>query len=171
MDTILFKMKVQEYIEKMKKIQQYILNLLDQENDQEELFQNIKQVIQESQISKDSHLFKTFLYMISKILNNHYRYPNFFTKIEQIILQYKNEIKQNFKNDEIYTIFEKSPKFLLFLFKEEIIKLDKETLNIMSTRNFIYLFPTVAFGVKILSEIPTNYEEKQRCGENEDQIS
>ena len=34
-------MKVQEDIENMKKIHSHILNLLDQENDQEEVFQNI----------------------------------------------------------------------------------------------------------------------------------
>ena len=163
--------KVQKDIENMKKIHNHVLNFIDKENDQEELFQNIKQEIQNQNISTDSHLFKTFLYMLSKILNNHYRYPNFFAKIEKIILQYKTEIKQKFKNSEIYKIFEKSPKFLLFLIKEKIIEIDEETFEIMLVRTFIYLFPQIAFTLKKLSEIPTNYEEKQRIGENDDPIS
>ena len=64
-------MKVQEEIESMKKIHGHILNLLDQEDDQEEVFQNIINEIEDQKLSKGSHLFKTFLRMISKILNNY----------------------------------------------------------------------------------------------------
>lgn len=53
-------MKVQKDIENMKKIHNQVLNFIDKENDQEELFQNIKQEIQDHQISKDSHLLKHF---------------------------------------------------------------------------------------------------------------
>ena len=56
-------MKVQEDIENMKKIQRHILNLLDQENDQEEVYENIIHEIQDHQFSKDFHLFKTFLHI------------------------------------------------------------------------------------------------------------
>ena len=164
-------MNVQEEIENMKKIHSHILNLLDQENDQEEVFQNIIHEIQDQKLSKDSHLFKTFLHMISKILNNHYRYPNFFTKIEKIILTFKTEIKQFFPNKEIYQIFDKNPKFLLFLYREKIIEIDEETLKLISPRNFVYLFPKLAFENKILLELPENYYEKQQVGENDEPIS
>lgn len=100
-------MEEQEHIEKMKKIQNYILNFIDK--DQEEVFQTIKQEIEDSKITKDSHLFRTFLYMLSKILSNHYRYPHFFSKIEKIVQTYKKGNQSIFyKQRNIQNIRKKS---------------------------------------------------------------
>ena len=110
--------KFQEDIEKMKKIHNHILNRIDKENDQEELFQNIKTEIQDQDISKNSHLFKTFLYMLSKILSNHYRYPIFFSKFKKIIPNFKTEIKQFFQAKK-YTKYSKKVQNFYYFFSKK----------------------------------------------------
>lgn len=110
-------MNIHEQIEKMRKIQSNILEFVDKENNEEEHFENIIQQIEDQNITANRHLLKILLYLLSKILNNHYRYPGFISKIEKIIQKYKTEIKNNFSSYEIYQIFKKNRRILLFLFK------------------------------------------------------
>ena len=77
----------------MIKIQHYILNFLDQGNDQEELFQNIIQEIEDSKISKDSHL-------IHLLEENQVEAPN--ESYEQLI---KESIKYHHNDITNYILF------------------------------------------------------------------
>ena len=92
----------------MKKIQNFILEFVDKEGDEEEHFENIIQQIEDQHISKKREELKTLLYLLSKILNNHYRYPNFISKFERIITKYKTEITNNFSSYDIYKTFKKN---------------------------------------------------------------
>ena len=164
-------MNIIEQIEKMKQIQNSILEFVDKEDDTEEYFQNIITQIEDINLSKKKKGMKTLLYLLSKISNNHYRYPNFITKIERIIQRYKQEITNFFSNFEIYKIFRKNCLILLFLYKEEIMKMDDDISRIIPKRIFIYLFPEKSYEMKFIDKIPENYEDKQIIGENDDMIS
>lgn len=74
---------IQEYIEKKKIIQNYILEYIETENDSDLTFQNIVDCIKD-QILEDKHETKALLLLISAILNNYHRNRVFFDKIERI---------------------------------------------------------------------------------------
>ena len=56
-----------------------------------------------------------FLYLLAFISNNHHRDFDFFEKIFKIIIQFKDIITQKFTNLEIFLIFKKNKRVLLFL--------------------------------------------------------
>lgn len=68
-----------EYLEKMKKIQNFILDYLDNEDDEEEKRNYVDFYIKQNQ--PDIQDLKSILYLISKISKNHHRKPFFFDKI------------------------------------------------------------------------------------------
>ena len=61
------------------------------------------------------------LHLIINISNGHHRTKNFFNKIEQILLLFTNTIQQNFSQHEIFNIFVKSKRLLLFIFDQKLI--------------------------------------------------
>ena len=124
-------MELQEYLEKKKTIQHNLLDFLEKDDDTEENYQNLIKLISDQKITKDRQELKSFLYLISKISNNHHRTINLFDKIEKIIQFLVNQIKQTFSNDEIFDIFKNNKKILLFLIEQKIIKVDKSISSIM----------------------------------------
>ena len=113
-------MNIEEQVKQMQTIENSILNFIDKENNIEEFLQNLNQQIFEPNILTNKHKLKTFLYILSKIMSNHHRYPNFFEKIEKIFNLLLPYVKKYFTSYEIYKIYEQSPRFLLFLFSEKI---------------------------------------------------
>ena len=83
-------MNIDEYIDVMKQLQIKFLTFIEDENDNEENFHNLVNLITDVHLEKNVHVIKSFLYLISKIANNHYRGPNFISKIEQVLLQMQN---------------------------------------------------------------------------------
>ena len=82
-------MGLTEELEIMKNIQINLLDLVDEENDIEECYQNILQLFEDHKIKDDQHFLISTLLLISKISNNHNRSTNFFVKISKIILYFK----------------------------------------------------------------------------------
>ena len=118
-------MNIEEYMEKMKIIQDKILNFIVNEDNDEENYENLIKIINDQQVNRNQHDLKVFLYLIIKIANNHHRNCNFFRKIEQILHEVKVEIKKNFSNKEIFKIFNPSKRILLFIIEEQIITVDQ----------------------------------------------
>ena len=85
-------MDVNEYLKKMKEIQQNILDFIDQNDDIETNFQNLNYIFDEQKIGSNKHDLKLILHFILKISNNHHRTACFFNKIERILKFFKNEI-------------------------------------------------------------------------------
>ena len=100
----------------MQKIQQNFLYFIEEETlSEEELLKfNIF-----ADITKEEKpvILKEALLIISQISRYHYRTTFFHSKIEQIIAFYKDLIKENLSNKEIFNIFKYSKRILLFLFK------------------------------------------------------
>lgn len=129
-------MEIQEYLEKECFIQNNLLDYLDNENGYEEYFENLMNFLIEQQIKDDRFELKSLFQLITKISNNHHRTINFFDKIEQIIITFKELIKTFFSNYEIFNIFKSNKRILLFLFEEKILTPDLSIFNTISTYKY-----------------------------------
>ncbi|KAK8846951.1 hypothetical protein M9Y10_019523 [Tritrichomonas musculus] len=147
-------MNAKEYIENMKTIQQRLLDFIENEDDKEENYENILEIITDQKIQENQHDLKTLLYLITKIANNHHQQPHFFTKIEKILTNFKDEMKKFYSNWEIFKIFKRNKRILLFLIEEKIITIDKSIFNRMleekyrSEKYIEYFLPEVKSFIK-----------------------
>ena len=137
------------------------------------------------------------MHLISKIENNYHRFPYFFSKIERILLFFKESVKKYFSNSEIFNIFKSNKRILLFLIEQRIIVIDEYIAKkITKTEKFTeakypqyfqpeilpfineYWFPEYDPYTKenewveeIKKKLPENFYEKRKEGENDSQIS
>lgn len=114
-------MNAQQYLEVMKKAQKTLLDYLDDEGDD---LSKLNKMIEEQKIHEDQHILQSFLHVLLKIANNHHRGPNFFCKIFNVILIFKEDINRYFANSEIYNIFKSNKRILLFLIDEKMMVVD-----------------------------------------------
>lgn len=130
---------------------------------------------------------RLLIQFLSAIPDNHHRFPNFFTKYEQIILFFKYEIKQKLSNFEIFQLFQKNKKVLLFLIQKQILILSETIVNYLTQEKFTKLFYLLHLWPDVISNLDAhsnsvcaNYEkvltqkmysenlnEKRLEGENE----
>ena len=118
-------MNSNEYLNEMKKIQQNILDLLDYENDTEEKYQNLKNIFADINIHDNQYKIKSIMYLLLNICKNHHREEGFFSKIEQILNLFKEDLHKYFSNSELFHIFKGNKRILLFLIEEKIITFDE----------------------------------------------
>ena len=71
-------MSLTEELEIMKSIQKNLLDLIDEENEIEECYQNILHLFEDYKIKDDQCFLISILLLISKISDNHNRSINFF---------------------------------------------------------------------------------------------
>ena len=173
-------MDVEENIEKMKELQTIILDLLDCD-DIERIDDELKHISSLClQFQQDRHKLKSILYLIDKIAKNHHRCFNFNDKIFQVLLLFKTQIKQTFSNDEIFEIFKSNNRILLFLIEEGLFQIDESIALKMTNKNSKYKFseyfwPELKTYIEkatdeIVPEIPDDFDEKRRIGENDSYI-
>ena len=123
-------MDVHAYLEEMTKIQENLLEYLDNESNTEELYQSLTQNFNDTKIRDSKYKLQSLLHLISKIVKNHHRLPSFFMKIEEIILIFKEDLKKYFSNSEIFNIFKSNKRILLFLIEKNLMIFD----NILSKK-------------------------------------
>ena len=170
-------------VEKMKTLQNYLIEFIEKEDQVEENYENFENYFKEQKISKDQCDFKSFLYILLNISNNHYRTTNFFIKIEKIFLLFKDDVKANFSNFEIFYFFKSNKRILLFLIQEKILIIDELIAsNIIeetkfNIRNYIqyFFFDIKKFFDNFLIQNFSidsieSYNEKRKIGENDDEI-
>lgn len=174
---------IKEFFERMKNVQENIIELIESEEDIEESHENFKKIINDANIFEDSTKFKLVLRIISSITKNHHREENFFAKIQKIIVLMKDKIKQTFSNMEIFDIFKNQKKVILFLIKEEIIIIDEPITKIITNGKYKdrkypeYFYKEIKPFIdqimlkNLINEIPaSNFEENRKIGENEDHL-
>ena len=118
-------MNSKDYFEEMKKIQENILDYLDYESNVEEKYQNLLNFFSKIKIHDNQYTIKSIFQLLIHISNNHHREERFFSKIEQILSLFKDDIKKYFTNSELFHIFKSNKRILLFLFEEKIMIFDK----------------------------------------------
>ena len=202
-------MNSEGYLDAMKDIQENILNFLDEEDNSEENFIILESKFNDKKIKDHSYELLSLLHLISKIGNNHHRFPNFFSKLEQILLIFKEDIKKYFPNSEIFNIFKSNKRILLFLIEQQLIIIDEYIVKrITETDKYIeskypqYFQPEIlpfinekwfpkyensnieeekenenenknkgnGWVEEIKKELPENFYEKRKEGENDSQI-
>ena len=161
-----------EYLKKMKTIQNTMLEFLDDEEENQELFDDLSKLLNFQQEFPDINELKKILYLIYGISRDHQRKPFFFDKIKKIILLLKNEIKQTFSNAQIFRLFINNKAILLILIDESILTLDSNILQeIKYEEKFFY--PEIIKNddkYELSEEIPEFYDEIRRKGENNSYI-
>ena len=189
-------MSFQAYLDTMKDIQDNILNFLEEEVNSEENFLILEKIFKDTKISDNIYDILSLLHLISRIWNNSYRFPNFFSKLERILLIFKKDIKKYFSNSEIFNIFKSNKRILLFLIEQQIIVFDENIAKkIACTYKYIeakypqYFQPEIQPFInekwfpkynpntkenewveEIKKELPENFYDKRKEGENDNKI-
>ena len=133
-------MNLNEYFSTKKEIQDCVLQFLDNNQGEEEYYHNLIKLIDNQNFHEDRQEFLLFLRFLSKISKNHNREQNFFETIKKIILYLKPALEKQFSHLNIFLVFKKSKKVLLFLFKEEIIKIGTRIFLKMNSMNYNNFF-------------------------------
>ena len=107
-------MKIQEHLEEIKIIQNFLLEFLN-----DEAKESFDDLISKVKINLDENKLKSFLHLLVIISCNHKRTQNFFSQIEKIILIFKDDIKNYYSNWEIFQIFKNNTKFFYFFWKKK----------------------------------------------------
>ncbi|KAK8898266.1 hypothetical protein M9Y10_000544 [Tritrichomonas musculus] len=192
-DVYVFKyirMDIKQYFDEKKELQNNFLTYIDDSDSIEVNFDSLISFIKEHKIHESQDELTHLLGLLISIANNHHRQSDFFTKIKRVISYFAKEIKQNLTSKDIFTIFSSNKLLLLYLIKENIIKIDafmiidlyqrtepngtrylpyflpeiKEKLNEKPIKNIEFDFSDFE------SIVQDNYEEKRSIGENDSYI-
>ena len=183
----------ENFLKKFKSFHAEFLGFLENEESTDEKFQNLIRLLKETKIQDCEHELRLFLHMLVEVSNNHYRGPNFFNKIEQILQFFKDDIKM-YSNKEIFNIFKSNKRILLYLIEEKILIIDEYLAKKMTNNNFLnkkypqYFAPEIKpfinpkwfpkedefdiyfnpneFVEEIKKELPANFYELRKKGEN-----
>lgn len=167
-------MNIQQYIKTIKESHSLLLEFLDNKG-----FSNSQRLISlydQLNIQETKEDLKEFLLFISIISNNHRHTPDFFQKIIEILNNFECSIRRNFKNFEIFEIFQSNKRILLYLFEHEIIIPTKEISDIMLSSKYkkfeysYYFFNELKDFIHEDQEIDFDYEQKRQIGENEYEV-
>ena len=187
-------MNYTEYLVKMKNIQQNILEYIENEDDSEYKIQNIIDIVTKNKIVDDRYELIPFLYLITKISNNHQRSTNFFSKIERILDYLKDDLRKFYSNSALFHIFKSSKRILLFLIEAKLLIIDESIAKQITRGKYLeakypqYFQPEIqpfinkewfpkykekrrdGWILEIEKEIPTDFYERRRIGENDHYI-
>lgn len=180
-------MNIQQYLDKNRANQKTFLEYLEQKNNAD--YQNLYQYVKELKIKGNKHELGIVLQLILAISDNHRRSSDFFKRIEAVLIQFKDEIKEKYTNFEIFQLFKNNKRILLFLIKEQIMEVDEYVAEKMLSDKFkdaeymLYFYPELQnyvdvknkpitdYKFKSLTEKGMNfYELERRVGENNDPL-
>lgn len=148
-------MTVEEILSKMRKIQNSILTYIENVSSEAKNYADLIQLFENTHIRSNKYELMLTLRLLHKIAKNHHRGPNFFSKIEKIILFFKKDMNNYFSNEEIFNIFKNNIGILLFLFDQKIIMEDNRNTKI---KCYLQIFQSLSF------------EENFMNGENDKEI-
>lgn len=131
----------QKFAQKMKLIEDYIINLFDGENSKEQDYQKIKDLIKNIKNDFKQHDIREIMYLLVNIAGNHYRTPDFINKIWDVF----HQIIQDLGNFDLFQIFKDHKLLLLYLFQNKIIiptekMLDELSKSKYKKRKYLYYF-------------------------------
>ncbi len=191
-------MNIDDFVEKMKRIQQILIEFLEDEINIEENYEVFVETVTEQNMNKDIYQLKSVFQLINKIGCNHQRGYKFINKIEVVLTHFKKDMLQYFTNSEIFEIFKDNKRILLFLIQEKIIIIDEYIVALLTCDEFIkkkyaeYFSPeikpffceqfinkyknsnselkNVNFIQEIMKNVPEKFYEKRIEGENDNYI-
>ena len=119
-------MDIKEYIDNKRKIQRAILSFIDEEEESETKYREISTLLADPSLTQNKEELKQVILIISNISNNHHRTTDFFDKIGRIIKLIKDDLKNNFTNQELFSFFKNNKRALLQLVNDNIITINQE---------------------------------------------
>ena len=154
---------IKEYIYQMKDIYDKLLTFIDNPDSRsEKYFQNLIHINKKHDIKGDKERFSNFIDLLVNISNDHHRQSGFFDKIERILSQYKDTIKANSTNIEIFEQFSSNKRLLYFLIKSGILIIDD---NVGPIIEYKIEKNGIRYSDYFLFEIPKN--DNNRVNDNE----
>ena len=174
-------MTINSYLKLMNELQSKFLDYIDNSDVD---IQNFTNFYEANKIDINYEYLKDLFHLILKVANNHHRSPIFFVRIEQVLLYFKENIKQSFSNEDISKIFKNNKQILLLLIKNRIILPTKSICKYIINKNrsfysqFLYpeIMPFIDSEIKksIEEENKINFildfDEKRQIGENDSYI-
>lgn len=109
----------------MEEFQEIILAYLESENDSDQNFGDLIKYSQSKHNFDDRMELYEKLKMISSLIRNHHRSPDFYNRVKQIFIFFKNKIEQTFSNFELYDIFKNDSLVIFILYDIKMITIDK----------------------------------------------
>ena len=154
------RMEVEQYLNRWKELYNHLLGFIDNQDGSQIDYQNLISDINKQNITENKNEFQHLLQLLVLISIDHYRYSNFFSKLDQILTFFSPKIAETFSNSEIFDIFYKSKRLLLFLIKNGIFKFAEQLKEKIKNQNYHDYF----------SESDKNHEEAKEKGENDSYI-
>ena len=170
-------MKSQYYLQKRKNIQACIINFIDEENKNDENLLILKDIFKDQEMLESRDEIIELFHFLTKLANNHHQSASFFTKIEQLISLFKNEITKFLSQTEIFQIFMKNKRILLFLIEQKIFTIDHSMSECMIARGNkkgeyqFYFYKEIKSFIDIEFNIETYFDIKRKIGQNDSYIS
>ena len=163
-------MNFNERIEEMKSFQNYVLSFLNNDEQSEESYQNICELLAKHNFVTDTKELKPFVSILRNIFSNHHCSPNFYEKIFRIFNIFLENLKQIYSNFSIFKLFNKDKRILLFLIEKGVLTIDNKISDIMTKGKYKndYFYPEY-FNLSN-SKNDDGFNEKRQLGENDDYI-
>ena len=149
-------MAMNRYIERLGSIYDLFKEYINCEYGDDETCQKLFDFLEKQKILQNNDSFREFLTLINKITKHHRRSPSFFDKIEKIILYLRKNIKKTFNNIELFYIFKRNKRVLLFLIQKKLIIFDNEIINSVNSRDENYSDDFFAYFINELKENISN---------------
>lgn len=166
-------MEIQEYRDKLIDIRDNVLKYLDDESNSDYQIDDLKSYLEDKNIQQNRHELNDFLCFLLQISNMYRRSKNFYSKIDEILSYFKSSIKKFFSNFEIFNIFKKNKRILLFLLKNDILTIDNRILDIMMTEKYkkldypSYFYPEIKSIVSNIECVDQKVKELFESNPNE----
>lgn len=106
-------MKIQDLIKQSKELVDYLLNFIDDADNNEDNYRNLIYFFDHIKIGQDRVKLLNLIYLLSIISNYHHRQHDFFDKITKIVNFIRNDIKKLFADSEILELFKSNKRILL----------------------------------------------------------
>ena len=177
-------MNLDEYLNKIQEVQNCLIDFIEEKDDNESDFQNLKRkLLNGIKITSDFLDITILFHLLNSISNNHKRGPDFFIKIDRILSIFKDEIKNKLTNFEIFNIFQKNKIILLSLIEQKILFIDEQISEKifmekrLSMQLHLYFWPE-SKNFDIMSQLyeddileyQDNFNELRKQGENHNYI-
>lgn len=141
-------MDINEEISSLKNLQILVLKYLGSNSNKGDSLEEIMSFLNNANNQPYPYL-NEIIELILYISTNFKHNFQFFNKIEKIIIPLKEAIKQNFSQSDIFNIFKKNKRILLFLIEEKVIEFDKFMANYLMSPKYrqknyhIYFHPEI----------------------------
>ena len=131
-------MEIEAEIFKKRELQSLILDFIEIDSDDGDVFQSLIQFIEKKDISKNKEDLLDLLHIILNISRNHQRNDAFFPRIIKIIKYLLPSIQTFFTNLDIHNIFQENLILIHYFILNKILAIDQDIINLFLRIDYKY---------------------------------